>query len=149
MLSTSLTTASLLLLSFAGDALASSCVAFDANWNLLAFGFNGKDYNAGEFIRSLWLVFLFFLRVCFYVFIVHLCVWRWAVAVSALLPRIGVKRSMTFFPQVLRTLGPEVSLPVRSIISPLMPFARLKCQGHYRFWSTVRNGTRLFPPLLT
>jgi hypothetical protein len=26
---------------------ASSCVASDANWNLLAFGFNGKDYNAG------------------------------------------------------------------------------------------------------
>ncbi|KAJ6464333.1 hypothetical protein DFH09DRAFT_1034234 [Mycena vulgaris] len=25
----------------------SSCVAFDTNWNLLAFGFNGKDYNAG------------------------------------------------------------------------------------------------------
>ena len=25
----------------------SSCVAFDINWNLLAFGFNGKDYNAG------------------------------------------------------------------------------------------------------
>ncbi|KAJ7489408.1 hypothetical protein FB451DRAFT_1337161 [Mycena latifolia] len=25
----------------------SSCIAFDTNWNLLAFGFNGKDYNAG------------------------------------------------------------------------------------------------------
>ncbi|KAJ6584301.1 hypothetical protein B0H10DRAFT_1832920 [Mycena sp. CBHHK59/15] len=25
----------------------SSCVAFDTAWNLLAFGFNGKDYNAG------------------------------------------------------------------------------------------------------
>ena len=25
----------------------SSCVAFDISWNLLAFGFNGKDYNAG------------------------------------------------------------------------------------------------------
>ena len=23
------------------------CVTFDMNWNLLAFGFNGKDYNAG------------------------------------------------------------------------------------------------------
>lgn len=23
------------------------CVAFDINWNLLAFGFNGKDYSAG------------------------------------------------------------------------------------------------------
>jgi hypothetical protein len=29
-------------------ALANSaCVAFDTSWNLLAFGFNGKDYNAG------------------------------------------------------------------------------------------------------
>lgn len=26
---------------------ASSCVAFDTNWNLLAFGLNGKDWNAG------------------------------------------------------------------------------------------------------
>ncbi|KAJ7182703.1 hypothetical protein C8R43DRAFT_967771 [Mycena crocata] len=26
---------------------SSSCVAFDVNWNLLAFGFNGKDYDAG------------------------------------------------------------------------------------------------------
>ena len=26
---------------------SSSCVAFDVSWNLLAFGFNGKDYNAG------------------------------------------------------------------------------------------------------
>ncbi|KAJ7705363.1 hypothetical protein B0H17DRAFT_920487 [Mycena rosella] len=25
----------------------SSCIAFDTTWNLLAFGFNGKDYNAG------------------------------------------------------------------------------------------------------
>ncbi|KAJ7088587.1 hypothetical protein C8R44DRAFT_649419 [Mycena epipterygia] len=25
----------------------SSCIAFDTKWNLLAFGFNGKDYNAG------------------------------------------------------------------------------------------------------
>jgi hypothetical protein len=23
------------------------CVTFDVHWNLLAFGFNGKDYNAG------------------------------------------------------------------------------------------------------
>jgi len=28
-------------------ARAGSCIAFDANWNLLAFGLNGKDYNAG------------------------------------------------------------------------------------------------------
>jgi hypothetical protein len=26
---------------------ASSCVAFDINWNLLAFGLDGKDWNAG------------------------------------------------------------------------------------------------------
>jgi hypothetical protein len=25
---------------------ASSCVAFDSNWNLLAFGLDGKDWNA-------------------------------------------------------------------------------------------------------
>lgn len=24
-----------------------ACVVFDADWNLLAFGFQGKDYNAG------------------------------------------------------------------------------------------------------
>ena len=24
-----------------------ACVSFDINWNMLAFGFNGKDYNAG------------------------------------------------------------------------------------------------------
>ena len=28
-------------------AANSGCVAFDIYWNLLAFGFNGKDYNAG------------------------------------------------------------------------------------------------------
>jgi hypothetical protein len=26
---------------------ASPCVAFDINWNLLAFGLDGKDWNAG------------------------------------------------------------------------------------------------------
>ena len=25
----------------------SPCVAFDVNWELLAFGFDGKDWNAG------------------------------------------------------------------------------------------------------
>jgi hypothetical protein len=39
---------SFVLLSVASTVLAgSSCVAFDISWNLLAFGFNGKDYNAG------------------------------------------------------------------------------------------------------
>ncbi|KAG6917774.1 hypothetical protein DXG01_001179 [Tephrocybe rancida] len=38
----------LVTLSLATAASAgSSCVAFDISWNLLAFGFNGKDYNAG------------------------------------------------------------------------------------------------------
>lgn len=38
----------ILTLSLAGVAsAANSCLAFDINWNLLAFGFNGKDYNAG------------------------------------------------------------------------------------------------------
>ena len=26
---------------------ASPCVSFDVNWNLLAFGLDGKDWNAG------------------------------------------------------------------------------------------------------
>ncbi|KAF9459134.1 hypothetical protein BDZ94DRAFT_1384292 [Collybia nuda] len=39
---------SLVSLSLVGLANAgSSCVAFDVSWNLLAFGFNGKDYSAG------------------------------------------------------------------------------------------------------
>jgi hypothetical protein len=38
----------LVVLSLSSIALAStSCVAFDVAWNLLAFGFGGKDYNAG------------------------------------------------------------------------------------------------------
>ncbi|KAG6841004.1 hypothetical protein C0991_002784 [Blastosporella zonata] len=38
----------LITLSLVGAASAgSSCVAFDISWNLLAFGFDGKDYNAG------------------------------------------------------------------------------------------------------
>ena len=31
----------------AASAGPSGCVSFDAFWNLYAFGFNGKDYNAG------------------------------------------------------------------------------------------------------
>ncbi|PPQ90706.1 hypothetical protein CVT25_005014 [Psilocybe cyanescens] len=31
----------------ASTAGPAACVTFDINWNLLAFGFNGKDYNAG------------------------------------------------------------------------------------------------------
>ncbi|KAK0438354.1 uncharacterized protein EV420DRAFT_1342284 [Desarmillaria tabescens] len=43
-----LTLVSLLLLSLSSAALAgSACVAFDISWNLLAFGLDGKDYNAG------------------------------------------------------------------------------------------------------
>ncbi|KAJ7040747.1 hypothetical protein C8F04DRAFT_226665 [Mycena alexandri] len=41
-------TVALFALLFAPSALAgSSCVAFDTAWNLLAFNFKGKDYNAG------------------------------------------------------------------------------------------------------
>ncbi|KAJ7705366.1 hypothetical protein B0H17DRAFT_1037784 [Mycena rosella] len=37
-----------LLTIFASSAVlaGSSCIAFDTKWNLLAFGFNGRDYNA-------------------------------------------------------------------------------------------------------
>lgn len=42
-----LTLVSLLLFSLSSQVAASPCVAFDANWNLYAFGFNGKDFNAG------------------------------------------------------------------------------------------------------
>lgn len=44
----SLAITSLLLLAVSSVAsAASSCTAFDTNWNLLAFNFGGKDYNAG------------------------------------------------------------------------------------------------------
>ncbi|KAH7924719.1 hypothetical protein BV22DRAFT_1034871 [Leucogyrophana mollusca] len=42
-----LTLVSLLLFSTSATVLASPCVAFDINWNLLAFDLDGKDYNAG------------------------------------------------------------------------------------------------------
>ncbi|KAI0635239.1 hypothetical protein C8Q77DRAFT_1217131 [Trametes polyzona] len=42
------TLVSLLLLAVPRVARASPCVAFDANFNLLAFGFDGKDWNAGQ-----------------------------------------------------------------------------------------------------
>lgn len=35
------------LVSAAPSAGPSGCIAFDTNWNLLAFGFDGKDWNAG------------------------------------------------------------------------------------------------------
>jgi len=41
------TVVSLLLLSTSATVRATPCVAFDINWNLLAFGLNGKDFNAG------------------------------------------------------------------------------------------------------
>lgn len=43
-----LTLVSLLFLSVASQVAASPCVAFDADWNLYAFGFNGNDYNASS-----------------------------------------------------------------------------------------------------
>ncbi|EGN92587.1 hypothetical protein SERLA73DRAFT_190953 [Serpula lacrymans var. lacrymans S7.3] len=36
-----------LLLSASTAVVSTPCVAFDINWNLLAFGLDGKDYNAG------------------------------------------------------------------------------------------------------
>lgn len=45
-----LTAAALFALGAARTALASPCVSFDANWNLLAFGLGGKDWNAGEYL---------------------------------------------------------------------------------------------------
>jgi hypothetical protein len=33
--------------SLSNVVLASPCIAFDANFNLLAFGFGNKDWNAG------------------------------------------------------------------------------------------------------
>jgi len=47
-----LTTITLVALHISSAAAAaaagpSACISFDINWNLLAFGFNGKDYNAG------------------------------------------------------------------------------------------------------
>lgn len=41
------TIASLLLLSASATVKATPCIAFDINWNLLAFGLDGKDWFAG------------------------------------------------------------------------------------------------------
>ena len=41
-----LTLVALFLLFISQTVLSSPCIAFDANWNLLAFGLNNKDYNA-------------------------------------------------------------------------------------------------------
>lgn len=42
------TLVSLLLLAVPKAVYADPCVAFDADFNLLAFGINGKDYTAGK-----------------------------------------------------------------------------------------------------
>lgn len=42
------TLVSLLLLAVPNAVLATPCVSFDADFNLLAFGFDGKDWNAGQ-----------------------------------------------------------------------------------------------------
>ena len=42
-----LTTVALFALSVSQMVFAAPCIAFDADWNLYAFGLNGKDYNAG------------------------------------------------------------------------------------------------------
>ncbi|KAJ3478866.1 hypothetical protein NLI96_g9460 [Meripilus lineatus] len=41
------TLVSLLVLAFASVVLSSPCVTFDSDFNLLVFGLNGKDWNAG------------------------------------------------------------------------------------------------------
>lgn len=41
------TIVSLLLLALPNAVFSSPCVTFDASFNLLAFGLNGKDWNAG------------------------------------------------------------------------------------------------------
>ena len=46
------TLVSLFLLAVPKVVLADPCVVFDANFNLLAFGFDGKDYSAGQ--QSSW-----------------------------------------------------------------------------------------------
>jgi hypothetical protein len=47
MLSLSLPTLATLFLFSSAAVRASSCIAFDVSWNLLAFGLDGKDWNAG------------------------------------------------------------------------------------------------------
>lgn len=47
MFTLSLPTIVALFLSSSTAVHASPCVAFDINWNLLAFGLDGKDWNAG------------------------------------------------------------------------------------------------------
>jgi len=47
MLSLSLPTLATLFLVSSAAVRASPCIAFDVNWNLLAFGLDGKDWNAG------------------------------------------------------------------------------------------------------
>jgi hypothetical protein len=47
MFTLSLSTIVALFLSSSIAVRASPCVAFDTHWNLLAFGLDGKDWNAG------------------------------------------------------------------------------------------------------
>jgi hypothetical protein len=48
MLTSTLASAALFFLGAASTARASPCIAMDSNFNLYAFGLNGKDYNAGK-----------------------------------------------------------------------------------------------------
>jgi hypothetical protein len=52
MIASTLVSAALLFLGAVRTAAASSCVVFDSNMNLYAFGLNGKDYNAGEMVHD-------------------------------------------------------------------------------------------------
>jgi hypothetical protein len=47
MFSLSLPTIATLFLVYSTAVRASPCITFDTNWNLLAFGLDGKDWNAG------------------------------------------------------------------------------------------------------
>ena len=46
-LSTALIILATSLVTVSGASGPTQCLAFDVNWNLLAFGYGGKDYNAG------------------------------------------------------------------------------------------------------
>ena len=47
MLTLSLPTIVALFIFSSAAVRATPCIAFDVNWNLLAFGLDGKDWNAG------------------------------------------------------------------------------------------------------
>ena len=68
MLTLSLPTIAALFLFSSAVVRATPCIAFDINWNLLAFGLDGKDWNAGT--QDTWasgtsrIIFLLFFPLC-------------------------------------------------------------------------------------